>query len=136
MRGTNLSHPPSTLSGMSISLLCEHMPVWIGRVAVVACADCGDVQWLSDSGPMDPAEAMAYLFGSYDLIGKMEVLGGPTETTLAYSPPSAKKRKHLDALPRRVWLKAGPRLWLSHDGEVLLLATDHQLLIDNLTRGA
>ncbi|MDF2729291.1 MAG: hypothetical protein K0T01_1077, partial [Acidimicrobiia bacterium] len=27
-------------------------------------------------------------------------------------------------------------LWLSHDGEVLLLATDHQLLIENLTRGA
>ncbi|MFZ0625944.1 MAG: hypothetical protein WAN34_05580 [Acidimicrobiia bacterium] len=121
---------------MKLTESCEHKPTWIGRVAVTACADCGVVEWFSDAGPLDPSEAMAYLFGSYDLIGHLDVLGGPTASTLAYAPPSAKKRKHLDALPRNAWLKAGPRLWLSHDGEVLLLATDQQLLIDNLTRGA
>jgi hypothetical protein len=105
-------------------------------VAVSACADCGRVDWLSDSGPIDPAEALAYLFGSYDLIGHLEALGGPTSSVLAYAPPSAQKRRNLNALPRHVWLEVGPRLWLSHDGQVLLLATDNRLLVENLTRGA
>ena len=98
--------------------------MWVGRVAVSACADCGEVDWFSDSGPVDHAEAMAYLFGSFDLIGHLDALGGPTSSVLAYAPP------------KNVWLEVGSRLWLSHDGEVLLLATDHQLLIENLTRGA
>jgi hypothetical protein len=121
---------------MKLTEWCEHKPTWVGRVAVAACAECGVVDWLSDSGPVDPSEAMAYLFGSYDLIGHLEVLGGPTRSTLAYAPPSQKKRKNLEALPEKVWLKAGPRLWLSHDGQTLLLATDQPLLIENLTRGA
>ena len=108
----------------------------MGRVAVSACADCGRVYWFSDSGPIDHAEAMAYLFGSYDLIGHLDALGGPTPSVLAYVAPNSRKRKNLDALPKNVWLEVGPRLWLSHDGEVLLLATDHELLIENLTREA
>jgi len=39
-------------------------------------------------------------------------------------------------MPKHVWLKVGVNLWLSHDGQRLLLATNQQLLIDNLTRGA
>jgi hypothetical protein len=115
---------------------CEHKPVWVGQIAVSACADCGEVEWLSDTGPIDPAEAMAALFGSYDLIGPLDALGSPAPAVLAYSPPSGRKRKNLEALPEKVWLKAGPNLWLSHDSEVLLLATNQQLLFENLTRGA
>jgi hypothetical protein len=115
---------------------CEHKPVWIDHIAVSGCPDCGGVEWFSDAGPVDPAEAMAHLFGSYDLIGPLDALGSPAPAVLAYSPPSARKRKNLDALPEKVWLKAGPNLWLSHDGNVLLLATNQQLLFDNLTRGA
>lgn len=109
--------------------------MWVGKVAVAACEDCGRIDWFSEGGPVDHAEAMAYLFGGYDLIGHLEALG-PTSSILAYAAPSTRKRKNLDALPKHVWLKAGPRLWLSHDGVVLLLATDHQLLIENLTWGA
>ncbi|HEY7468379.1 MAG TPA: hypothetical protein VIC07_02450 [Acidimicrobiia bacterium] len=121
---------------MRVSQWCDHKPTWVGRVAISACADCARVDWFSDSGPIDHAEALAYLFGGYDLIGHLDALGGPTRSVLAYSAPSTRARKHLDALPRAVWLEVGPRLWLAHDGEVLLLATDHQLLIENLTRGA
>lgn len=115
---------------------CEHKPVWVGRIAVAACENCGRIDWLSNEGPIDPAEALAALFGSYDLIGPMDALGAPAPQVLAYAPPSGRKRKNLDALPKRVWLKAGPRLWMSHDGEVLLLATTQRLLFENLTRGA
>lgn len=115
---------------------CEHKPVWVGRVAVAACDDCGNVDWVSNAGPLDPAEGMAALFGSYDLAGSMEALGSPSPQVLVYTPPSARKRRHLDALPRRAWLKAGPHLWMSTDGEVLLLAVTQRLLFENLTRGA
>lgn len=103
---------------------------------MAACADCGRVDWLSDEGPVDPAEAMAALFGSFDLVGSMEALGAPSPEVLVYAPPSARKRRHLDSLPRRVWLKSGPHLWMSTDGDVLLLATTQRLLFENLTRGA
>ena len=115
---------------------CEHQPTWIGRVAVTACADCGRVDWFSDAGPLDPAEGMAYLFGSYDLVDHLDALAAPAPTVLVYAPPSARKRRNLDALPKHVWLQVGPSLWLSHDSQTLLLATNQPLLIDNLTRGA
>lgn len=115
---------------------CEHKPVWVGRIAVAACDECGKVDWFSNEGPVDSAEAMAVLFGSYDLIGQMEALGAPSPDVLVYAPPSSRKQRNLQALPTRTWLKAGPQLWMSTDGEVLLLATTQRLLFENLTRGA
>lgn len=115
---------------------CEHKPVWVGRIAVAACEECGQVEWMSSDGPVDHAEAMAALYGSYDLVGSMEALGAPSSEVLVYVPPSPRRRRNLDALPRRAWLKAAPQLWMSTDGEVLLLATTQRLLFENLTRGA
>lgn len=115
---------------------CEHKPVWVGRVAVAACEDCGRVDWFSNEGPVDHSEAMATLFGSYDLAGSMDALGAPASEVLVYTPPTTRKRRNLDALPKRAWLKAGPHLWMSTDGEVLLLATTQRLLFENLIRGA
>ncbi len=115
---------------------CEHLPTWVGRVAVAACAECGRVDWLSDQGYLDPAEGLAYLFGTYDLVGHLEALAAPAPSVLAYAPPSARKRRNLDCLPKHVWLEVGPDLWLSHDGQTLLLATNQRMLVENLTRGA
>lgn len=113
---------------------CEHRPRWVGRVAVAACVQCRKVDWTSNEGPVDSSEAMAYLFGSFDLIGPLDALRPPAPWVLAYAPPSSRKRGHLDALPKQVWLEAGSGLWMSHDGEVLLIATDNRLLFENLTR--
>ena len=115
---------------------CEHKPVWVGRIAVASCAECARIDWFSDAGPVDSAEAIAALFGSYDLMGPLDALGAPAPKVLAYAPPSGRKRKNLDALPEHVWLKAGPSLWMSHDGEVLLLATTQPMVFENLIRGA
>ncbi len=126
------------MSGMSVdqSPWCEHKPIWMGRIAVVGCADCRQIEWFSSAGPIDSAEAIAALFGNYDLVGPLDALGAPAPQVLVYAPPSNRKRKNLDALPKRVWLKSGPHLWMSHDGEMLLLATTQPLLFENLTRGA
>lgn len=113
---------------------CDHLPVWVGKVAVTACPDCAEVDWFSSTGPIDPAEGMAALFGSYDLVGPIDALGAPTPQVLVYQPPSSRKRANLDAFPRRVWLKTGPHLWMSHDGAVLLLAPTDRLVFENLCR--
>jgi hypothetical protein len=115
---------------------CEHKPMWVGRIAVTACGDCGEVDWFSVGGPIDPAEAMAALFGNYEMIGPLDALGAPAPRVLAYRPPTARKRANLDAFPKRAWLKTGPYLWMSHDGEILLLAPTRSLVFDNLSRGA
>lgn len=133
---TFLSHPSRSLIPMDRDQWCEHKPVWVGRIAVAACDECGRVDWLSDQGPVDAAEAIAALFGTFDLQGSMDALGAPSPEVLVYTPPSERKRRHLEALPRGAWLKAGPHLWMSTDGEVLLLATTQRLLFENLTRGA
>lgn len=121
---------------MDIESGCEHKPVWVGRVAVVACGQCGRVDWLSNSGTIDPAEAMAALFGSFDLMGSVDALGAPSPEVLVYAPPSARKRRNLEVLPKRVWLKAAPHLWMSTDGVTLLLSVTQRLLYENLMRGA
>jgi hypothetical protein len=131
-----LSYPGFTLIAMDRDEWCEHKPVWVGRVAVAACDECGRVDWFSNQGSVDHAEAIAALFGTYDLQCSIDALGAPSPRVLVYAPPSERKRRHLDALPRRAWLKAGPHLWMSTDGEVLLLATTEPLLFENLTRGA
>lgn len=115
---------------------CDHKPAWVGRIAVSACAECASITWMSEKGSVDHAEAMTALFGSFDLVGQLDALGAPSPKVLVYSPPRRQLRRHFDVIPARVWLKAGPHLWLSHDGEHLLLATNHALLFDNMTRGA
>ena len=110
--------------------------MWVGEVAVAACGECGRVDWFGSDGKVDPTEAVAALFGSFDLIGPMAALGAPSPQVLAYKAPNSRKRRNLDALPRGAWLKVGPHLWLAHDGQVLLLATTQPLMYENLTRGA
>lgn len=119
-----------------MSSSCDHKPVWIDRIAISACAECESITWMSEDGSVDHAEAMAAVFGSFDLVGQLDALGAPSPRVLVYSPPRRQLRRHLDVIPPRVWLKTGPHLWLSHDGEHLLLATNHGLPFDNMTRGA
>lgn len=121
---------------MNYEKWCEHKPVWVGRISVAACEVCRRIDWFSKDGPVDPAEAMAALFGSYDLLGPLDALCAPSPEILVYAPPSSAKRRHLDSLPRRVWLRAGQHLWLSTDGETLLLAPTQRIVFENLTRGA
>ncbi len=115
---------------------CTHVPAAIGGIEVISCADCGEVGWFRDGQWLDPAEGMAALFGEYDLVARLEALSAPAPEVLLYRPPSGRWRAHLEVFPKHVWLEAGPDLFLSHDGEHLLLAPIDRLYFDNLTRGA
>ena len=115
---------------------CRHVPVAVADVEVISCAECGEVTWYRGGQWLDPAEGMAAVFGQYDLVGRLEALSAPAPEVLLYRPPSGRWRAHLDAFSRRVWLEAADDLWLSHDGEHLLLAPADPLHRENLTRGA
>lgn len=114
----------------------EHTPVAVGDLLVSACADCRRVRWSDRDGEIDPSEGIAALFGAYELIGTLDSVGSPAPEVLVYAPPSPRRRRSLVPFPRHEWVKAAPDLWLTHDGENLVLATNHKLLFENLTRGA
>lgn len=115
---------------------CLHAPIAAGGIDVVACDLCGEVSWYRKGQWLDPAEGMAILFGQYDLVGRLEALAAPAPEVLLYRPPNGRARTHLEAFPIREWLEASPELWLSHDGEHLLLAPANPVHLENLTRGA
>lgn len=115
---------------------CDHALRAHGRTGVIACSACGLVEWFGPSGrPLDPAEGLAALFGSFDLIGAVPAVGAPARRVLAYRPPRG-GRGALAVLPAGSWMRGGPDLWVATDGAVLLLATPDDLMVENLTRGA
>lgn len=114
----------------------KHETVSVGDIHVTACPTCRRVEWADASGEIDSSEGIAALFGNYELIDTLDALGCPAPEVLVYRAPSARKKRALVPFPKNVWVKAGPDLWLTHDDENLLLATNHRLLFENLTRGA
>lgn len=114
---------------------CRHEPRHWGRTSLVACAACGLVQFFGLDGPLDPAEGMAALYGSYDLIGPLPAVGAPAPCVLAYRPSRGKKGA-LELLPACSWLRVTSELWVAAGEGVLLLATPNQLMVENLTREA
>lgn len=114
---------------------CRHEPRHWGRTSVVACAACGRVEFFGPAGALDPAEGMAALYGSYDLIGSLPAVGAPAPCVLAYRP-SRGRRGALDLLPPATWLRVESELWVAAGEAVLLLATPDRLMVENLTRGA
>lgn len=114
---------------------CRHEPRHWGRTSVVACAACGLVEFFGPAGAIDPAEGMAALFGTYDLIGSLPAVGAPAPVVLAYRPSRGKKAA-LDSLPSGCWLRVGTELWVAAGDGVLVLATPDRLMVENLTRGA
>ena len=114
---------------------CDHRLRSHGRTGVIACGVCGLVEWFGANGAIDPAEGVAALFGSYDLIGPMRAVGAPAPEVLAYRPGRS-TRAALGVLPESTWLRAAPDLWIATDGRVLLLAATDPLLTQNLTQGA
>ncbi len=100
---------------------CRHEVREAGAISVIACEDCGLVQFWDEAGPIPPGAGMAQLFGVFTVLGRFPTLRGPGPEAIVYRPPSAAARRLLDAFPRRTWLEVQAGLWMSHDGEHLIL---------------
>lgn len=112
---------------------CRHNVTWEGSTGVVACGNCGAVEWWSDGRPLDPAEGMARLFGRFELVAKLPSLRAPGPETLAYRPSSRRATSRLAAFPPHQWLLVADGLWLSHDGATLLLCPTDPVLAANMS---
>jgi hypothetical protein len=115
---------------------CRHRPVEVAGIQVVACDECDTVEWWGATGALDPAEGMAALFGDFRLVGRLPTVRAPGQEVLMYRAPGRKTRTYLGAFPSHVWMRVDTHLWLSHDGEHLLLVPTTPLLMENLTREA
>lgn len=120
----------------TISAKCLHQPVEAAGIRVVACETCGMVEWLGANRALDPSEGMAALFGNFRLVGRLPAVRAPGAEVLTYGSPNRRNRDSLTAFPAHVWMRVDDSLWLSHDGEHLLLVPTTPLLMNNLTRGA
>lgn len=99
------------------------------------CPQSSETHWLDAAGDeLDPAIALARLFGSFDLIAALEGIGSPGPTILVYKPDSRRGRVSMRTLPLRRWIEAAPSLWITQDGERLLMAPTDQTLAANLAR--
>lgn len=115
---------------------CLHVAVEVAGLEVVACDSCRSVEWYRGGSGLDPMEGMAALFGDFDLVGALPAIFAPSNEVLLYRPGSTRQRGRLEAFPVESWLRATPDLWMSHDGEHLVLAPTDPLMFNNLTQGA
>ncbi|HSJ28529.1 MAG TPA: hypothetical protein VLB67_09985 [Acidimicrobiia bacterium] len=92
------------------------------QIDVAACGACGAVKWSRQEVPMPAFEAVAEVFGAFDLVGTLPAINAPGVEVLLYSAPSVASRKMLEALPAFAWLYAAPGLAISHDRRHLLVS--------------
>jgi hypothetical protein len=107
---------------------CDHRPVRRSGIDVVACAHCGEVAFRDSQGPVAAHAALGRLFGSYDLVTTLPAVHAPGDDIMLYRPPRRTLRSHLDAFAPRTWFSVDDGLWLSHDGDHLLLATGRRVI--------
>lgn len=115
---------------------CDHDPATVGGLTVIACADCGEVSFSDAAGFVTRRNGLARLFGQFDLVGSLPGLGAPGRQVLLYRPPDRRTAAALRAWPSRTWLEGDDGLWVSHDGQHLLLAHDAPWVTHHLLDGA
>lgn len=113
---------------------CLHERLTVGVYLLDVCPGSGEAAWLDDGDVVDPAEALARLFGNFDLRTAMPGLDAPGDTVLVYSPDGRRGRAAMRSLPACRWIEGAPGLWLTHDGEHLLMSPVDRLLTENLIR--
>ena len=117
-------------------LECRHELRSLGTISVVACATCASVQFWGPDGPLDQAEGVARLFGSFTMRDSFRALGAPGREAIVYDAPDRAGRRALEAFPVHTWLEAQPGLWMSTDGTHLVLSPSDPSTGRHFGRGA
>ena len=112
---------------------CRHVRHRWRNIELSICAEDASSAWTEDGEEIDGANAMAILFGDFDLTGCLDGVGAPGAAVLVYSP-GRRGHERMISFPRHEWLEATPGLWFTHDGRHLLLSPSDPLMAENLTR--
>ncbi len=114
---------------------CMHERIDVAGLTLDLCPDTAEAHWLSsDLESLEPADALALLFGSFDLKASLAGLDAPGEAVLIYRPDSRRGKQAMRSLPFRRWIHAAPGLWLTQDGDHLLMSPEDALLAENLSK--
>jgi hypothetical protein len=113
---------------------CRHELVSIGSLVLEICPTTSEAEWFEGDQATDPATALARLFGQFDLTAMAPGIRSPGPTVLVYRPTGRKGRTDMRALPQGRWIEAAPDLWITHDGESLLMSPADPTLARNLAR--
>lgn len=102
----------------------DHATVRAARrgVLVWVCEECEEIRFRDVKGERDPWDAVSALFGSYELVGRVDTIRAPAGEVLAYRPEPQAGSADLDVIPTHRWLRVNEHLWMCHDGGLLLLA--------------
>lgn len=103
----------------------------MGDLAFIVCTSCQTTEWWSRHGWIPAAEGIRALFGDFELTGALPGVGAPASLVLTYRPPSRDHRSRMTMFPIREWVQIDESLWLSHDGETLLLAPTDRSVASN-----
>ncbi len=98
------------------------------------CAVDGSVAWSDNGCELDGMEAVARLFGSFELVGRLDAITAPGPAVFVYLPGSMRGRARLRSVPTHEWMEVAPELWAMSDGAALLLSPTDPLLAFNLAR--
>jgi hypothetical protein len=115
------------------STACRHQHYRWRDIELSVCAEDASTIWTEDGHEIDGAQAMAILFGDFDLSGCLDGVGSPGAAVLVYEP-GRRGRARMEAFPANLWIEAMPGLWFTHDGHLLLLSPSDPQLAANLTR--
>lgn len=126
--------PASTDDGAPIPTACLHDRIAVGHLVMDWCPHTGEVLWLDGDEEVDPAVALAALFGGFDLRVALPGLDTPGDIVLVYVPDSRRGRQAMRSLPAARWVLAAPELWLAHDDLHLLMSPTNPALARNLAR--
>ena len=114
--------------------LCRHHEIDLGLLGAERCPLTNELRWTEGGEERDPAEALARLFGQFELRAVLDGLHAPGPSVFVYSPPNRPARSLMRRLPTGAWLAAAPGLWITQDGTSLLMSPDDPVLAANLAR--
>lgn len=113
---------------------CRHERLAIGPLVADVCHEAGTVDWSEGDDPVDPAAAVARLFGDFDLRAAAPALHAPGSVVIVCTPATRTGGRTLEAVPSDRWLEAMPSLWMRAAGRSLLLSATDPLLSGRLLR--
>ncbi len=97
--------------------------IQVSGVEARLCRACSALEWTRHGEPIDAAEAIAGVFGGFDVEGAVDAVGAPARQVLVAKSDSPDGDRFIEWLPERSWWHAMPSLWISRGERVLLLAT-------------
>lgn len=115
-------------------VVCRDERVAIDGFVATWCPDSLEITWTIQDDQVDPAMALARLFGNFELVAALPGVAAPGPTVFVYKTRDRSRRAAMRELPPNMWLCAAPGLWISHDGQVLSMSPDDPVLAANLMK--